>query len=43
MLKWHIIQVRIFSIPDTYDGYICLTYFDKINDALAKKAKEDDL
>ena len=38
-----IIQVRIFSIPDTYDGYICLTYFDKINDALAKKAKEDDL
>ena len=37
------IKMQIFSIPDTYDGYICLTYFDKINDALAQKAQKDDL
>ena len=38
-----IIKVQIFSIPNTYDGQIVLIYFDKINDALADKAKEDDL
>ena len=37
------IKVRIVSIPDTYDGCIGLVYSDKINDALAKKAQEDDL
>ena len=37
------ILVRIASIPDTYDGWIVLLYRDKINDALAEKAKEDDL
>ena len=37
------IKVDIASIIDTNDGNIRLIYFDKINDALAKKAKEDDL
>ena len=37
------IKVKIFPITDTYDGQIALFYFDKINDALADKAKEDDL
>ena len=37
------IQVEISPIIDTDDGNIRLTYFDKINDALTKKAKEDDL
>ena len=37
------ILVYISSISDTYKGDIRLIYFDKINDALADKAKEDDL
>ena len=37
------IEVQIVSIPDTDDGYILLTYFDKINGDLADKATEDDL
>ena len=37
------IKVEIAPIIDTDDGNIRLTYFDKINDALTKKAKEDDL
>ena len=38
-----VIQVQIVSLPNTDDGYICLVYFDEINDALADKAKADDL
>ena len=38
-----IIILDIAPIIDTDDGNIRLTYFNKINDALAKKAKEDDL
>ena len=45
--KWKVdngyIKVEIAPIIDTDDGNIRLTYFDKINDALTKKAKEDDL
>ena len=45
--KWKVengyIKVQIFSLPDTDGGNILLTYFDKINDALADKVKEDDL
>ena len=37
------IKVDIASIIDTNDGRIILVYYDKINDALADKAKEDDL
>ena len=37
------IEVHIFSISDTDDGDIRLFYFDKINDALAEKAKANDL
>jgi len=37
------IKVDIASIIDTNDGRIILGYFDKINDALADKAKENDL
>ena len=37
------ITVQISSIPDTDGGNIGLVYFDKINDALADKATEDDL
>ena len=37
------IGVDIFPKSDTDDGYIRLFYFDKINSALAEKAKEDDL
>ena len=37
------IKVDIASIIDTNDGRIILSYFDKINDALADKATEDDL
>ena len=37
------IQVEISPTFDTTDGRIKLFYFDKINDALTKKAKEDDL
>ena len=36
------IRVKIF-LSDTDGGYIRLGYFDKINDALAPKATEDDL
>ena len=36
------IRVKIF-LSDTDGGYIRLGYFDKINDALADKVKEDDL
>ena len=36
------IRVKIF-LSDTDGGYIRLGYFDKINDALAQKATEDDL
>ena len=42
-VKNGIIQVQIVSRPYTYDGYIWLTYFDKINDALVQKAQKDDL
>ena len=38
-----VIKVDIYPIYDTDDGNIRLIYFDKINDALADKAKEDDL
>ena len=38
-----VIKVDISPTGDTDDGRIELAYFDKINDALAKKAKEDDL
>ena len=45
--KWEVddgtILMGIFPTPDHDDGRITLIYFDKINDALAKKAKEDDL
>ena len=37
------IQVEIVPITNTDNGYISLTYYDKINGALADKAKEDDL
>ena len=37
------IEMRIRPITDTYNGYVCLIYFDKINDALAEKAQKDDL
>ena len=37
------IKVEIAPIIDTDDGNIRLFYFDKINDALADKATEDDL
>ena len=37
------IKVEIVPVIDTNGGNIRLAYFDKINDALAKKAKEDDL
>ena len=37
------IKVEIAPIIDTDDGNIRLFYFDKINDALADKAQEDDL
>ena len=37
------IKVDIAPIIDTDDGNIRIAYFDKINDALADKAKEDDL
>ena len=37
------IEVDIFPKSDTDDGYIRLFYFDKINNALTEKAKEDDL
>ena len=37
------IQVQIASKDDTDDGNIRIIYFDKINDALAQKATEDDL
>ena len=38
-----VIKVEIVPTFDTTDGRIRLIYFDKINDALADKAKEDDL
>ena len=45
--QWNVkngdIEVHIVSIPDTYNGCICLIYYDKINDALAEKAKANDL
>ena len=37
------IYMEIFTTLDENDGRILLIYFDKINDALADKAKEDDL
>ena len=37
------ITVDIFSLSETDGGYVRLIYFDKINDALADKAIEDDL
>ena len=37
------IKVQISPVFNADDGQIVLTYFDKINDALANKAKEDDL
>ena len=37
------IQVEISPTFDTTDGRIKLFYFDEINDALAEKAKADDL
>ena len=38
-----LIEMYISPIIDTGTGIIILTYFDKINCALAKKAQEDDL
>ena len=37
------IYMEIFTTLDENDGRILLIYIDKINDALAKKTKEDDL
>ena len=37
------ITVDIFSLSETDGVYVSLIYFDKINDALADKAIEDDL
>ena len=37
------IKMDIGLMPYTNDGYIRLVYFDEINDALAQKAKADDL
>ena len=37
------IKVKISSIIDIDNTCVMLTYFDKINDALADKAKENDL
>ena len=45
--KWKVdngyIKVEISSIIDIDNTCVMLTYFDKINDALADKAKENDL